>query len=111
MRVEINTSQKATKLAQLENIFQGFIEDKMSLFKASQEQVAEGTCVAIPFDKYLASLWMVLRIMQLLDEQEIAKKSGVSYESLCAWKQEKSFNDLVTAHYRELLQDIIDLLA
>ena len=110
MKIEINTSNKTTKLSQIENILQGFIDDKMRLFRDGRH-VSAGNGLHIPLDKYLASLWMVSRLLQIMDEQEIAERSGVSCEMLFSWRQEKCFNDMVTAHYRELLEDIINWLA
>lgn len=111
MRVEINTANEAAKMRQLNNFLRDFINDKIHAVREHQE---DASCSDDRSDsiwkKYVASLWMVSLKMNMLGEQEIAMRAGVSQETLRAWMKEKYFNALVAENYREFLECIISVL-
>lgn len=111
MKIEINAANDAAKMKQLQQFLHDFINDKIHVVEQHQEKTLySDDRSAMIWKKYLASLWMVSRKMNMLGEQEIAGRAGVSPETLRGWTQEKNFNAMVAENYREFLECIISIL-
>jgi len=112
MKLEINTTNDAAKNGQLKNFIYEFINDKINSVRQHQhEALLPDDQSETIWKKYLASLWMVTRRLNIQDEQEVARRAGITPEMLRSWQQEKYFNALVAEHYSEFLEWIIALLA
>jgi len=112
MKLEINTTNEAAKNRQLKNFFCEFVNDKILVVQQHQDMnLLPDDRSEIIWKKYLASLWMVARRLNILEEQDIALRAGITPDMLRDWQQEKYFNALVAEHYSEFLEWIIVLLA
>ena len=100
-----------TRKQQLEKLFKEFVDDKMELYKAQNGKNDGCPLSDSPETRYLASLWMVTKMLKIMDEQEMLRASGLPHEMLKGWKHEERFKDMVKCNYREFLEYVIALLA
>jgi hypothetical protein len=108
MFIEVTTGNTEDKKNYMCTLLRTFIETKM---KAYCELGAQGGDQDTVKTRYLASLWMVASVTGVLQREEIAEQSGISYSLLQKWKEDKTFNELVGYNYQEFLIYIVNLFA
>ena len=101
--VEINLANN-NDLIQFCEVIQLFIDGKMNNYnkiKVSCDSTEES--ISVEKRKYLASLFMIHRMLKTMEENEIAEKLEISYNLLKKWNNEKMFKALVYYNYKEFL--------
>jgi hypothetical protein len=112
MRIEVTTGNNEAKKNYMRKLIQTFIETKMKTYHEMEENSAEqdeergGLRI-----KYLASLWMISSVIGIMTKEEIAELSGISYNLLQSWKEDKTFKSLIACNYQEFLIYIVNLFA
>ena len=107
--VEIN-SANSKDLIQFREVIQLFIDGKMNSYnkiKVSCNSTEES--ITIEKRKYLASLFMIHRLLNTMEPNEIAEMLDIPYDLLRTWKSEKAFKTLMYSNYKELLIYLGDL--
>jgi len=90
---------------------QVFVDDKMKGCAEYQKGVmCRDPLLATPQKIYVASLWMVPGIMNLMDDHEISDASGISLELLLDWRGNHYVNKMAWYNYKEFLEFAIDYL-
>jgi len=112
MRIEVTTGNNEAKKNYMRKLIQTFIETKMKTYRelegnsAEQDQERDGLRL-----KYLASLWMISSVIGIMQQEEIAEQSGISYSLLQSWEEDKTFKSLIEYNYQEFLIYIVNLFA
>jgi hypothetical protein len=112
MLIEVTTGNNEAKKNYMRKLIQTFIETKMKTYRELEEnstvldEERDGLRI-----KYLASLWMISSVIGIMTKEEIAEQSGISYNLLQRWKEDKTFKSLIEGNYQEFLIYIVNLFA
>ena len=112
MRIEVTTGNSEAKKNYMRKLIQTFIETKMQTYReleensAEQDEERDGLRI-----RYLASLWMISSVIGIMTKEEIAEQSGISYNLLQSWEEDKTFKSLIEGNYQEFLIYIVNLFA
>ena len=112
MLIEVTAGNNEAKKNYMIKLIQTFIEIKMKTYYELEgngaEQDEERDSLRI---KYLASLWMISSVIGIMQREEIAEQSGISYRLLQSWEEDKMFKALIECNYQEFLIYIVNLFA
>jgi hypothetical protein len=112
MRIEVTTRNNEAKKNYMRKLIQTFIETKMKTYhemeENSEEPDEERDGLRL---KYLASLWMISSVVGIMQQEEIAEQSGISYSLLQSWGEDQAFKLLIEGNYQEFLIYIVNLFA
>ena len=112
MLIEVTAGNNEAKKNYMIKLIQTFIEIKMKTYHeleengAEQDEERDGLRI-----KYLASLWMISSVIGIMQREEIAEQSGISYRLLQSWEEDKMFKSLIECNYQEFLIYIVNLFA
>ena len=112
MLIEVTAGNSEAKKNYMIKLIQTFIEIKMKTYHelegngTEQDEERDGLRI-----KYLASLWMISSVIGIMQQEEIAEQSGISYRLLQSWEEDKMFKSLIECNYQEFLIYIVNLFA
>ena len=112
MLIEVTAGNNEAKKNYMIKLIQTFIEIKMKTYRelegngTEQDEERDGLRI-----KYLASLWMISSVIGIMQQEEIAEQSGISYRLLQSWEEDKMFKSLIECNYQEFLIYIVNLFA
>jgi hypothetical protein len=114
MLIEVTAGNNEAKKNYMRKLIQTFIEIKMKMktyrvlegISAEQDEERDGLR-----KKYLTSLWMISSVIGIMQQEEIAEQSGISYSLLQNWEEDKTFKTLIECNYQDFLIYMVNLFA
>ena len=101
--VEIESANE-DDLNQFREVIQLFIEGKMNSYNKIELRCnSSEESIRIENKKYRASLFMIHRLLNTMETNEIAETLEIPYDLLRMWENEKAFKTLMYSNYKEFL--------